>query len=131
MKAYNDFYAKYSKMADIFILYILEAHFVEKNDDGEFVGGWPIGYQYNYEQTKTIEERRQMVELMLDEYHPTIPVMIDTIENDFQNKYTPWPDRAYVFLNGKITYISAVNDDGSRDCFWTDEIAKQLDCHVL
>lgn len=127
MEAYNEFYAKYSHLADIFILYILEAHFVEKNEAGEFIGGWPIGYQYNYEQTKSFEDRRKMVELLIDEYHPKIPIVIDTMSNDFQNKYNPWPDRAYMFLNGKVTYISAVNDDGTRNCFWTDEISRLLD----
>jgi hypothetical protein len=68
-----------------------------------------------------------MVELMIDEYHPTIPIMIDTMENEFQNAYNPWPDRAFVFLNGKIKYIAKINDDGTRNTYWTTEIAELLD----
>lgn len=127
MNAYQEFYDKYSNIADIYILYILEAHFVEKDESGNFIGGWPIGYQYNYAQTKTIEERRNMIQLLLDEYHPTIPIMIDTMENDFQTKYNPWPDRAFMFQNGKVKYIARINDDGTRNMVWTDEIAKLLD----
>ena len=107
-------------------MYILEAHFVEKDEAGNFIGGWPIGYQYNYSQTKSIEERRQMVEELIDEYHPTIPILIDTMDNNFQNAYSPWPDKAYVFMNGKIKYIASQNDDGSRDTYWTDEISRLL-----
>jgi hypothetical protein len=121
------FYDKYSKIADIYIVYILEAHFVEKDDDGNFIGGWPIGYQYNYPQHKTIEDRKQMVNLLIDEYHPTIPIMMDNMNNDFQNIYNPWPDKAYMFLNGKIKYISNVNDDGTRNAFWSNEIAMLID----
>ena len=113
-------------MADIYIVYILEAHFVEKDVEGNFVDGWPIGYQYNYEQTKSIEDRRKMVDLLIDEYHPTIPILIDKMDNNFQNTYNPWPDRAFVFLDNKIKYIAMTNDDGSRDLFWTDEIASLL-----
>ncbi len=127
MNAYQEFYDKYSSTADIYIVYILEAHFVEKDSDGNFIGGWPIGYQYNYGQTKTIEERTKMVDLLVDEFHPTIPIYMDTIDNEFQNTYNPWPDRAFVFLNGKIKYIARINDDGTRENYWTDEIARLID----
>jgi hypothetical protein len=126
METYQKFYDTYSSHADIYILYILEAHFVEKDADGNFVGGWPIGYQYNYEQHKTIEDRRNMVSVLIDEYHPTIPILMDNINNDFQNAYNPWPDRAYMFLYGKIKYIARINDDGSRNQIWTDDIISLL-----
>ena len=126
MNDYQTFYETYSSIADIYIVYILEAHFVEKDEEGNFTGGWPIGYQYNYGQTKTIEERKKMVDLLIDEYHPTIPIFIDNMNNDFQNAYHPWPDRAYVFLNNKIKYIARTNDDGSRNSVWTDEIASLI-----
>lgn len=127
MRAYQNFYDKYRGQADIYIVYILEAHFVEKDSEGNFVGGWPIGYQYNYEQTKTMDERYKMIELMLDEYHPTIPILVDKMDNNFQNSYNPWPDRGYVFLDGKVKYVAMTNDDGTRDRFWTDEIAEVLE----
>ena len=127
MEAYQQFYEKYSSVATIYILYIMEAHFVEKDADGNFTGGWPIGYQYNYPQHKSIEDRRKMVEVLIDEHHPTIPILMDNMNNDFQNAYNPWPDKAYMFLNNKIKYIARVNDDGTRDSFWTDEIASLLE----
>lgn len=127
MNAYQLFYNKYSSIADIYILYILEAHFVEKDSEGNFTDGWPIGYQYNYSQTKTIEERKNMIQLMIDEYHPTIPILIDNMDNDFQNTYNPWPDRAYVFIDNKIKYIARANDNGTRNSYWTDEISILLD----
>lgn len=68
-----------------------------------------------------------MIQLMLDEYHPTIPIYIDNMNNDFQNAYNPWPDRAYVFIDNKIKYIARNNDDGTRNTYWTDEIAELLE----
>jgi hypothetical protein len=127
MNSYQSFYDKYNSIADIYILYILEAHFVEKDKNNNFIGGWPIGYQYNYSQPKTIEERYKMVNILLDEFHPTIPILVDDIINNFQNIYNPWPDRAYVFKNNKIIYISNVNDNGTRNCYWSDEISVLID----
>lgn len=127
MNEYQRFYDTYSSVADIYIVYILEAHFVEKDEEGNFTGGWPIGYQYNYPQHKTLDDRRNMVQLMLDEYHPTIPVLMDNMNNDFQNAYNPWPDKALMFYNGIIKYMSMVNDDGTRDSFWTGEISSILE----
>lgn len=127
MDSYQMFYDKYSPIADIYIVYILEAHFVEKDLEGNVIGGWPIGYQYNYPQHKTLEDRKNMVKILLDEYHPTIPILMDNMNNDFQNIYNPWPDRAYMFLNNKIKYVSIGNSDGSRNACWTDEISMLLD----
>lgn len=127
MDSYQRFYDTYSGVADIYLLYILEAHFVEKDAEGNFTGGWPIGYQYNYSQHKSMEDRRSMVKVLIDEYHPTIPTLMDNATNDFQNTYHPWPDKAYVFVDGKIKYIARGNEDGTRNMVWTDEIAELLD----
>ncbi len=131
MNAYQAFYDKFKSFADIYIVYILEAHFVEKDAEGNFIGGWPIGYQYNYGQTKTMEERRDMVKLLIDEYHPTIPILVDKMNNEFQETFNPWPDRAFVFIDGKTIYISKINNDGSRNTFWTTEIADLLDTYLI
>jgi hypothetical protein len=127
MDAYNNFYNKYSKIADIYIIYILEAHFVEKNENGEFIDGWPIGYQYNYEQPKTLEQRQKMVSLLVDTYHPKIPIYMDNMNNDFQNIYRPWPDRAFVFNKNELIFQAKINDDGSRIGYFTDTISLLLD----
>jgi hypothetical protein len=122
-----NFYQKYSNIADIYILYILEAHFVEKDKDGNVIDGWAIGEQYNYPQHKSIEDRINMVHLLIDEFHPNIPIIMDNINNDFQNIYKPWPDKAFVFYKNKIMYVSVLNDDGTRNNPWSCEISALLD----
>jgi hypothetical protein len=72
-----------------------------------------------------------MVEVLMEELHPTIPVLMDKMDNNFQKAYNPWPDRAFVFLNGKIKYMAKINDDGSRNTIWTNEIADLLDNELL
>ncbi len=126
MESYKSFYDQYSKVADIYILYILEAHFVEKDETGKIIGGWPIGSQYNFPQHKSMEDRRKMVALLRNEFQLDIPCLMDTMENSFQNIYRPWPDRAFVFHEGVIRYMAKINDDGSRNNVWTADIANLL-----
>jgi hypothetical protein len=107
-------------------VYILEAHFVEKDDSGKIIGGWPIGRQYNYAQHKTIHERINMSKVLHNEFELEIPIWIDHIENDFQNYHKIWPDGAVVYQNGSLIYQSKVGENGIREKIWTDEILELL-----
>ena len=122
MPRYREFYEKYKDQMDIFIIYQLEAHFVEKNDAGEIVGGWPIVKQYNFPQTKTNDERIAMVDRFRDEFG-NIPILVDTATNEFSQAYNTWPDGAMIFKNGKIIYSACVNHDGTRSD-WVREITQ-------
>jgi hypothetical protein len=122
MDVYKTFYNMNREKFDIYIVYILEAHFVEKDKDGKIIGGWPIGRQYNYPQHKTIEERIKMSNILKDEFQIEIPIWIDHMDNDFQNFHKIWPDGAVVYDKGKLIYTSKVDDNGIREKIWTDEI---------
>ena len=107
---------------NIVCIYILEAHFVEKNNDGKIIDGWPIGSSYNYPQHKTINDRISMANKFITDFKWNIPTFVDTIENDFNKVYSAWPDRAYVIFNDRLIYISKINKDGSRNMTWVNEI---------
>ena len=131
MERYLDFYRKYRANIDVLFLYTLEAHFVEEkiNEDGSTeLEGWPIGTQFRYPQHKTLDERIQMAKeffsVQLED--SSFPIAVDSISNDFNNTYCSWPDRAYVFFNGRLMYKSYVNMGGSRDTVFTDQIKELL-----
>ena len=47
-------------------LYLLEAHFVERDEQGSVTDGWPIGYtEFEYAQHRTLADRQAMVGLGL------------------------------------------------------------------
>ncbi len=121
-----EFYKKYKDSVNIICIYILEAHFVEKDENGNIVEGWPVGSKWHIPQHKTIEDRTEMAKKYINEFDFIIPTYIDSIENDFNNKYAAWPDRAYVIYENKMMYVSRVNNDGSRDMMWVDEIENLL-----
>lgn len=63
-----------------------------------------------------------MAEILRDEFKLEIPILVDTFENHFNNIYRPWPDRAFLFVDQKIKYMGVLNDDGTRNTIWTNEI---------
>ena len=119
---YKQFYHRYKEFVDIICIYILEAHFVEKDANGKIVEGWPIGKQYQYPQHKNENERINMANKFINEYKWPIPTYIDSMDNDFNNNYSAWPDRAYLIFDNQLLYFSKINNDGSRNTFWTHEI---------
>jgi hypothetical protein len=67
-----------------------------------------------------------MAKILEEEFKLEIPVLVDTFENHFNNIYKPWPDRAFLFINNKIEYLGQINEDGTRNTVWTNEIQDLL-----
>lgn len=109
---------------DIYILYQLEAHAVETNAGGELIGGWPIGTKFRYPQTKTLDERIAMVDEFNEDFGD-IPVLIDSMSNDFSSTFKTWPDSAMALCDKKVVHICEVHEGGTRSN-WTRELARAL-----
>ena len=102
----------------------MEAHFVNKDGSGKIIEGWPVGSKWHIPQHETLDERINLAMKYISEFDFPIPVYVDNIENEFNTKYAAWPDRAYIIFENKIIYVSHVNEDGSRDMAWVEEIEK-------
>jgi hypothetical protein len=63
-----------------------------------------------------------MAKTFIEQYDWPIPTFVDTLDNDFNDKYAAWPDRAYLIYDGQLVYVSRVNNDGTRNDYWTSEI---------
>jgi hypothetical protein len=59
MTAYRAFAQKYKDQCKTVFVYIKEAHFVEYDEQGNIVDGWPIGFDTELPQHKSEEERVQ------------------------------------------------------------------------
>jgi hypothetical protein len=125
---------KYSAIALTAIVYILEAHFVERNDCGEIVDGWPIGYfDFEYPQHRSLEDRKVMLTTARREMncinHADV-VCMDSWTNDFNRYFAAWPDQAYAIdLSGKLIFRGILSDEdpGFRDVTFS----KQLEQFML
>jgi len=89
-------YNKYKEMASFLIVYITEAH---SRDE------WPVGKTISFcDQPKTIQERSNLAKKYQEDNKLSIPVAVDLMENNFENKFAAWPVRFYVVQNGKLVF---------------------------
>lgn len=58
-------------------------------------------------QPKTLKERCEQAHAFQRDFDFKIPLLIDNMENRFDQLYAPWPLRFYVIHNGVIHYIAA------------------------
>lgn len=91
------------------------------------MSGWPIGNDYRYAQHKTIADRIAMADKFIADYEWNVPTYVDTMTNDFNRVYSAWPDRAFVIFEGRVVYMSEVDNEGRRAGPWTDYIEKMFE----
>lgn len=87
---------KYSEKAIFLAVYITEAH---SSDE------WPCGKSLSFcEQPKTTERRCELASIAHEKTKFTFPLLVDTIENQFEKNYSAWPFRFYGIIDGKISF---------------------------
>ena len=84
-----------------FIVYIHEAHPNERNN------------RFEIENPKTLEERQQVAREFAKQLRLTVPMLVDTIDNQADKAYAGWPDRVYVIdANGLVALKGAMGPGG-------------------
>jgi len=89
---------------NIKIVYIAEAHAEDE---------WPIkscrlnptGKPVLINQHQTIEQRIEAAKEFQKVFHLEIPMLVDTIDNSFDQIYSSWPIRFYVIQKEKLIYV--------------------------
>jgi len=87
---------------DFLCVYITEAHAQDE---------WPIsssrfnnGKAVIYNQPRKIEERLSIARDFIQAFNFRIPMVADTMENQFEAQYSPWPLRFYIIEDGKLMF---------------------------
>jgi len=89
-------YQKYKDCGVNFLtVYIREAH--TKED-------WPLGTKFCWLQPKTLEGRLEIARKFRSEMNYTIPMVTDCIENEFNSIFAAWPERYYIFFQGRLAF---------------------------
>jgi len=78
------------------MVYIAEAH---ANDI------WPLGKHVDLPTHSTFEDRVKASDILISKYGLKIPVMYDTMENMFDEKFAVWPERYYLVVDQKMKKI--------------------------
>jgi len=96
MHTINALVEKYHFVARFAFVYILEAH---AHDE------WPVPCECtDVAQHKTLQDRALAASLLVNEYplHPKLNLLLDNIQNEFNNTYASWPFRYWIIRNGKV-----------------------------
>jgi len=78
------------------MIYIDEAH---ANDI------WPLGNHIEIPNHKTFGDRQNAAKLLKEKFNLQLPVLLDSMENKFDQEYAVWPERYYFIKNGKFGII--------------------------
>jgi hypothetical protein len=76
---------------------------------------WPIRTSLCIPQHKSSEERCDVAKNFIEKYSFQWNTYVDSIQNNFNNKYASWPLRAYVIENGCIKFILQPKSPGYYD----------------
>jgi len=87
---------KYKSSADFLAVYITEAH--ARNE-------WPAGSKLSTcSQPITREERLALANQLAESKQMSMPMLVDNIDNQFEQVFAAWPVRFYVLQNGIVAF---------------------------
>jgi len=92
----NSLQKEFTEQVDFLGVYISEAHAKDE---------WPLGVKYCFDQPKTIEERINVATGFVHEYKFELPMLIDTMKNEFDFIFSSWPERFYIVQNNVLALV--------------------------
>jgi len=104
----------FQEVADFLVIYISEAHPKD---------AWPLGKHVEIESHKNINDRIGAAKFYQQKFGLRIPMLVDTMENQFDKNYASWPERFYIIINNQIHYMGlpSSNDQGySKNKLWNE-----------
>ena len=88
------------RQVDYVLVYITEAH----PSDGWMPEWAPEQFQGSTAHARSTEERLQSARKFADSLGLTVPVLVDTIADECENRYEARPERLYVVQGGKVLW---------------------------
>lgn len=87
----------FADVATFAAVYIVEAHAVDE---------WPVGDKLQIKQPNTDVERCSIARAFAKQYELRMPMLVDNIDNHFNESFAAWPIRFFVIRNGILSYIA-------------------------
>jgi len=97
---------KYRNLVNSLTVYIKEAHAVDQ---------WPLGKDVVISQHQTEEDRINAAKLFQQNTNYKPPLVVDTMENNVNDTYAMWPEKAFIFYKGRITYYTPPKIDDAME----------------
>jgi len=87
--------SKYSRTVNFLVVYVAEAHAADE---------WPVGDPLKIMQPRTTMERAAIATKFKNDYDFLLPMLVDTVDNNFEQTYSAWPIRFYVVQNYRVLF---------------------------
>jgi len=87
-------------------VYIMEAHASDE---------WPIGDKVCVKQHRTQEDRITAAKEFVQKYDYRVPMLVDVMTNEFNNKFAAWPERWWLVHRGKLVHVGAPSTEFGYD----------------
>ncbi|MSQ73306.1 MAG: hypothetical protein EXR27_18790 [Betaproteobacteria bacterium] len=118
----NQIYAKYKNDVHFYVIYIREAH----PDDGWRVPD-NLKARIHYKEPRTDDERTQVASVCQSQLDLQMPMLVDSIGNDVEEKYISLPMRLYlVGADCTIAYSGDRGPFGFNPDTWEEAIQKSV-----
>jgi Iodothyronine deiodinase len=106
----NRLYREYRDRATFYVVYISEAHPVDR---------WQLGSNVKddvlVKNTTTDDERMDVAGVCVRKLGIEFPALVDELDNRVEEAYTGWPDRLYVIdKEGRVAHKSAAGPFGFK-----------------
>lgn len=117
----NKIYETYKDRIDFYLVYIREAH---PSD------GWQVRSNLDdkleFLEPKTEDERAEMASVCMLDLGFTMPMLLDTMENEVDNKYAALPERLYVLdKDGNVFFRGIMGSRGFDVDTWREAVRAQ------
>lgn len=109
MPSCNQLSEEFAATADFLFVYVLEAHAQDE---------WPISsgrYAPDKKpiiinQPRTTDRRRELAKEFSEKFDVKFPMVVDPVENPFDDVYAAWPLRFYILQDGKLVHKAQPED---------------------
>lgn len=98
----NSLQDEFASQVDFLGVYISEAHASDE---------WPLGVKYIYEQPKEMETRLSIANGFVNDFKFNLPMLVDTMENQFDSHFAAWPERFYIVKNNTLILVGEPTTD--------------------
>lgn len=92
---------RYNSKVNFLTVYIVEAHAIDE---------WPVGDPLKITQPLSTIERCGVARAFARDYDFKVPMVVDTITNEFSENFAAWPIRFYVIEKGSTLVYKAQPD---------------------
>jgi len=98
--------SKYSRTVNFLVVYIAEAHAVDE---------WPVGDPLKIMQPRSTLERAAIASKFKKDYNFLLPMLVDTVDNEFEKTYSAWPIRFYVIQDYQVIFKAFPDEMNTYD----------------